>query len=100
MEEFSPGGLHHSSVVMFVLLLLFAIIHSGGAAIRPRAESLIGARAWRLIFALASIPSAVVLIAYFLSHRYDGIRLWNLQGVPGMVPFVWILTCISFFLYS
>ena len=25
------------------------------------------------------------------------LRLWNLQGLPGMVEFVWILTVISFF---
>ena len=85
---------------MLLLLLLFAVIHSGGAALRTRAESLIGARAWRLIFAAVSIPSAVVVIGWFLAHRYDGWRLWNLQGVPGMVPLVWTGTAISFlFLY-
>jgi len=90
----------HRSLVMLLLLLLFAVIHSGGAALRTRAESLIGARAWRLIFAAVSIPSAVVVIGWFLAHRYDGWRLWNLQGVPGMVPLVWTGTAISFlFLY-
>ena len=89
-----------SSLVMLLLLLLFAVIHSGGAALRSRAEALIGARAWRLIFATASIPSAVVVIGWFLAHRYDGLRLWNLQGIPGMVPLVWLGTAISFlFLY-
>ena len=88
---------HHSSIVMLILLVLFAVIHSGGASLRQRAEARIGARAWRLLFAAASIPSAVVVIGWF---RYDGIRLWNLQGVPGMVPLVWIGTAISFlFLY-
>ena len=91
---------HHSSVVMLVLLILFAVIHSGGAALRSRAEDVIGARAWRLIFAAASIPSAVVVIGWFLAHRYDGVRLWNVQGVPGMVSLVWIGTAVSFlFLY-
>ena len=90
----------HSSLVMLLLLLLFAVIHSGGAALRSQAEELIGARAWRLIFATASIPSAVVVIGWFLAHRYDGVRLWNLQGLPGMVPLVWLGTAISFlFLY-
>ena len=91
---------HHSSVVMLVLLILFAVIHSGGAALRSRAEAVIGARAWRLIFAAASIPSAVVVIGWFLAHRYDGVRLWNLQGVIGVIPLMWIGTAISFlFLY-
>ncbi len=85
---------------MIGLLIAFAIIHSGGAALRTRAESLIGARAWRLIFAACSIPSAAVLIIYFIPHRYDGIRLWNLQGVPGIIPLIWVMTAISFlFLY-
>ena len=91
---------HHSSLIMLVLLVLFAVVHSGGAALRVRAEAVIGARAWRLIFAAVSIPSAVVVIGWFLAHRYDGLRLWNLQGVPGMVPMIWIGTAISFlFLY-
>ena len=91
------SALHHTSFVMLLLILGFAIIHSGGAAIRSKAEIIIGARAWRLIFATASIPSAIILIGYFLVHRYDGIRLWNIQGLPGMIPLIWILTSISFF---
>ncbi len=82
---------------MFILLVLFAIIHSGGAALRGKAEAVIGARLWRLIFASASIPSALIVIGYFLAHRYDGLRLWNLQGMPGMIQLIWILTAISFF---
>ena len=93
-------SIHQSSFVMLCLLLIFAVIHSGGAALRPKAEMVVGARVWRLIFAAASIPSAVILIGYFLLHRYDGIRLWNLQGVQGIIPLVWVLTAISFlFLY-
>ena len=60
---------HGSSLVMMLLLFCFAVIHSGGAALRVRAEGLIGARAWRLVFAFASIPSAVILVGYFISHR-------------------------------
>jgi len=94
------SGIHHSSLVMLALLILFAVIHSGGAALRNFAESILGARVWRLIFATASIPSAVILIGWFLAHRYDGIRLWNLQGTPGMIPLIWLGTAISFlFLY-
>ena len=83
---------------MFFLIICFAVIHSGGAALRPHAERLIGARAWRLIFVFASIPSAIVLIGYFLAHRYDGVRPWNLQAVPGLIPVIWIFTAISFLL--
>ena len=82
---------------MLALLLLFALIHSGGAALRPRAESLIGARAWRLIFAGLSIPSAVVVVGYFLVHRYDGLRLWNCQGIQGMHILVGLSLQLAFF---
>ncbi|WP_269622225.1 NnrU family protein [Prochlorococcus marinus] len=95
-----PEDTHQSSFVMLLLLLIFAVIHSGGAALRIRAEAIVGPRIWRLLFASVSIPLAVLLILYFLAHRYDGLRLWNFQGVPGMIPFVWIATAISFlFLY-
>ncbi len=91
---------HHSSFVMILLLVGFALIHSGGAALRVKAESYIGARAWRLIFAFASIPSAVILVGYFISHRYDGIRFWNFQSSSELILIVWILSAISFlFLY-
>jgi uncharacterized membrane protein len=93
-------GLHHSSWVMLGLLLVFALLHSGGASLRAWGADRIGERAWRLLFAAVSIPSAVVVVAYFLAHRYDGLRLWNLQDQPWIVPLVWTGTAISFlFLY-
>ncbi len=92
--------IHNSSFVILLLILVFAVIHSGGAALRSKAETLIGPRLWRLCFVFLSLPSAIVLISYFLSHRYDGIRLWNLQGNYFIFLFVWFLTAISFlFLY-
>lgn len=83
--------------VMALLLLTFALAHSGLAALRPWGESKIGARGYRVLFALVSIPLATVLIIYFFNHRYDGARLWNLQGAPGMQPLVWGLSALSFF---
>ena len=94
------SDLHHSSWVMLALLLGFAVIHSGGASLRYWGVERIGERAWRLLFAAVSIPSAVVVIGYFLQHRYDGLRLWNLQDQPWIIPLVWSGTAISFlFLY-
>ncbi len=85
---------------MLGLLVGFAVLHSGGASLRVWGEERIGARAWRLLFAAVSIPAAVVVIGYFLAHRYDGVRLWNLQDQPWIVPLVWGGTAISFlFLY-
>ncbi|MCP9916490.1 NnrU family protein [Cyanobium sp. ATX 6F1] len=82
---------------MLALLLAFAVLHSGGAALRVWGEERIGARAWRLLFAALSIPAAVVVIGFFIAHRYDGLRLWNLQEQPWIVPLVWVGTAISFF---
>lgn len=86
--------------IMFGLLVGFAIAHSGLAALRPRAEKIMGPRLYRVLFALVSIPFATTLIIYFINHRYDGLHLWNLQGTPGVEATVWILSAISFlFLY-
>lgn len=89
-----------SGWIMLGLLLGFAIAHSGLAALRPWGEAKIGARLYRILFALVSIPFATVLIIYFINHRYDGLQLWQVQGVPGIQTLVWILSAISFiFLY-
>ena len=91
---------HRTSLIILLLIFIFAVIHSGGAALRTKAESIIGARLWRLCFVALSLPSALVLISYFLAHRYDGIRLWNFQGNNLVFLLVWFLTAISFlFLY-
>ena len=91
---------HKTSLLILVLILIFAVIHSGGAALRSRAEAVMGPRLWRLFFVSLSLPSAVILISYFLAHRYDGIRLWKFQGNNYVFLLVWILTAISFlFLY-
>ena len=89
-----------SSWIMLGLLLGFAIAHSGLAALRPWGEAKIGARLYRIVFALVSIPFATVLIIYFINHRYDGLQLWQIQGIPGIKILVWILSAVSFiFLY-
>ncbi|MEG4984357.1 NnrU family protein [Microcoleus sp. BR0-C5] len=89
-----------SHLVILGLLLVFAIAHSGLAALRPKGEKLIGPRLYRVLFALVSLPLAVILVVYFFNHRYDGVQLWQVQGLPGVKPAVWILSAISFlFLY-
>jgi uncharacterized membrane protein len=82
---------------MLVLLLGFAVAHSGLASLRMRGEAIIGARLYRVLFALVSIPLAVILVVYFFNHRYDGLLLWQVQGVTGVKTLVWILSAISFF---
>ncbi len=91
---------HKTSLIILFLILIFAVIHSGGAALRLKAESIMGPRLWRICFVFFSLPSAIILIGYFLAHRYDGIRLWNFQGNYIVLVLVWVLTAISFlFLY-
>lgn len=95
-----PDWLTPSHFIMLGLLLSFAIAHSGLAALRPWGEQWIGARLYRVVFALVSLPLATGLIIYFFNHRYDGRQFWHLQGVPGIEPMVWWLSAISFlFLY-
>ncbi|KAM7259253.1 hypothetical protein ACFE04_014994 [Oxalis oulophora] len=84
-------------VVMLLLILIFAGVHSGLASLRDIGEKLIGERAFRVLFAGISLPLAVTTVVYFINHRYDGLQLWQLQGVPGMHEFVWISNFISFF---
>ena len=90
----------NSHLIILGLLLGFAIAHSGLAALRPKGEKLIGPRLYRVLFALVSLPLAVILVVYFFNHRYDGVQLWQVQDVPAVKPLVWILSAISFlFLY-
>ncbi len=85
---------------MLGLLFLFALAHSGLAALRIGLEKKVGPRLYRVFFALISLSLAVPMIAYFLAHRYDGVQLWQVQSVPGIEPLVWGLSAFSFlFLY-
>ncbi len=53
-----------------------------------------------MVFALVSLCLAVVPIVFFINHRYDGVQLWNVQGVPGVHEAVWLVNFVSFyFLY-
>ncbi|CAA0819810.1 15-cis-zeta-carotene isomerase- chloroplastic [Striga hermonthica] len=87
-------------VVMLLLTLIFAVVHSGLASLRDTGEKVIGERAFRVLFAGVSLPLAVSTVVYFINHRYDGVQLWQLQGVPGLHEFIWFANFISFlFLY-
>lgn len=79
-----PQWLTVSHFIMLALILTFALLHSGLAALRMWGERIIGARLYRLLFAAVSIPMATILIIYFVNHRYDGLVLWQLQGVRGL----------------
>lgn len=67
MENVAGGD---STLTITYMLLFFAICHSGLASLRPWGEELIGARPWRYVFALTSLPLAFSSIVYFINHRY------------------------------
>jgi uncharacterized membrane protein len=92
-----PAWLTPSHFIMFGWLVGFAIAHSGLAALRMSAEKRLGARLYRVVFATVSLSIAVPMIIYFFNHRYDGLQLWNVQGIRGVGTLVWILSAISFF---
>ncbi|KAK9138949.1 hypothetical protein Sjap_009543 [Stephania japonica] len=84
-------------IVMLILIFIFAAFHSGMANLRDAGEKLIGARAYRVLFAGISLPLAVSTVVYFINHRYDGTQLWQVQDVFGVHQLVWISNFISFF---
>ncbi|KAJ9541573.1 hypothetical protein OSB04_028079 [Centaurea solstitialis] len=84
-------------VTMFLLTLIFAVVHSGLASLRDPGEKLIGERAFRVLFAGTSLPLAVSTIVYFINHRYDGAQLWQLQNVPVLHHLLWVTNFVSFF---
>ena len=59
---------------------------------------MIGARAWRVLFAGISLPLAVVAVFYFINHRYDGAALWDIRSVPGVHDTLWVVNFVSFLL--
>ncbi|YAI82439.1 MAG: NnrU family protein [cyanobacterium endosymbiont of Rhopalodia sterrenbergii] len=95
-----PTWLTPSHGIILGLLLVFAIVHSGLAALRPWGENKIGPRPYRVMFFLINIPLSVILIIYFFNHRYDGLILWKFQRYHGVKALVWFFSAISFlFLY-
>jgi zeta-carotene isomerase len=96
----SSSSSSQPDVVVFTMLLIFAIFHSGLAGLRTYAEPYVGARAWRVVFAVVSLPLALSCISYFINHAHDGVQLWDLTHVPGLHAALWVTNFISFlFLY-
>jgi len=85
-------------VTILAMLLIFAIAHSGLAGLRSRAEEIVGARAWRVLFAVVSLPLSLSCISYFVHHAHEGMQLWNLTWVPGLHTACFVTDFISFLL--
>lgn len=96
----STVGTTDPAVTVASMLTFFAICHSGLAGLRTYAEPLVGARAWRVVFALVSLPLALSCISYFVNHAHEGQQLWDLTHVPGLHSLFWLANFVSFlFLY-
>lgn len=70
-------------VTIFALLMFFAIAHSGLAGLRPYGAEVVGERAWRVLFAVVSLPLALSCISYFVNHAHEGTQLWDFTSIPG-----------------
>lgn len=84
-------------VVILIILFIFALVHSGLASLRGEGEKLVGERAYRVLYAVLSLPLAVSAVVYFINHRSDGLQLWQVQTVPGVHELVWVVSFVSFF---
>jgi zeta-carotene isomerase len=73
--ESACGG--NSHLVTLCFGIIFPVVHSGLASLRPYATKLTGERLWRVIFATFSLPLAYSWIVYFIAHAHDGIVFWD-----------------------
>mmetsp|Transcript_25685 Transcript_25685/g.51108 ORF Transcript_25685/g.51108 Transcript_25685/m.51108 type:complete len:370 (-) Transcript_25685:62-1171(-) len=94
----STFGTTDPAVTIFGMLMAFAVAHSGLAALRPAAEEIVGARAWRVVFAVVSLPLSLSCISYFVNHAHEGAQLWNLPRSPELHNVLFLANFVSFLL--
>jgi len=94
LENIAGGNPH---IVTLIFGIIFPIVHSGLASLRPLGEQLVGARTWRVIFAFPSLCLAYSWIAYFIGHAHDGIQFYDLSGNQAAHAVAWIVNFLSFF---
>uniref|UniRef100_A0A7R9WR00 NnrU domain-containing protein n=1 Tax=Craspedostauros australis TaxID=1486917 RepID=A0A7R9WR00_9STRA len=88
---------NNSHIVTLMFGILFPIMHSGLASLRPFGEKIVGARTWRVIFAFPSLCLSYSWISYFISHAHDGIEFYNLQSVGWARALAFGISFASFF---
>ena len=90
----------NSHVVTLLFGIIFPIVHSGLASLRPYGEKIVGARTWRVIFAFPSLCLAYSWIVYFISHAHDGIQFYDISHIGWVHALAWFINFTSFlFLY-
>ena len=98
LEVDVAGGDSH--LVTLAFGIIFPVVHSGLASLRPYGEKIVGARAWRVIFAFPSLCLAYSWIVYFISHAHDGYQFYDVSHVPWVHGIAWLINFTSFlFLY-
>lgn len=90
----------NSHLVTLAFGIIFPIVHSGLASLRPYGEKIVGARMWRVIFAFPSLCLAYSWIVYFISHAHDGIQFYDISQISWVHSLAWLTNFMSFlFLY-
>ena len=87
----------NSHVVTLIYGIIFPLVHSGLASLRPYATKITGERIWRVIFAFPSLCLAYSWISYFVGHAHDGIQFYDLSGNDAVHTLAWCLNFLSFF---
>jgi zeta-carotene isomerase len=95
-ESLAPinGNTHY---VTLFYGIIFPLMHSGLASLRPYGEQIVGARTWRVIFAFPSLCLSYSWITYFISHVHDGYQFYDLSHSSTAHIFAWIINFLSFF---
>lgn len=97
LESLCGGNSH---LVTLAFGIIFPVVHSGLASLRPLGEKVVGARTWRVIFAFPSLCLSYSWITYFISHAHDGYQFYDLSGVEAIHTLAWFTNFVSFlFLY-
>ncbi|GMH48044.1 hypothetical protein TrVE_jg9892 [Triparma verrucosa] len=91
----SSLGTTDPSITIFAQLTIFAVVHSGLAALRP--YNPLGERFHRVIFALSSLPLSLSAISYFVNHSHEN-PLWTFPSTPLTHSFLFLTNLISFLL--
>jgi zeta-carotene isomerase len=94
LENLAGGNPH---IVTLLFGILFPIVHSGLASLRPLGEQVVGARIWRVIFAFPSLCLSYSWITYFISHAHEGIEFYDLSHNTVAHTIAWTVNFLSFF---
>ena len=93
--ERNAGGNPHLVTLQFGLI--FPLVHSGLASLRPWARQFTGERLWRVIFAWPSLCLAYSWIVYYIGHAHTGIEFWNGEMNAVAHTIAWCVNFASFF---